>query len=452
MIGRKTGISLGLALFLLAPIFAQAQPPTTDQPPVTRQPVASQPLTIDEAVRLAISRNRTVQAAREQVEQAQAGIEIAEAGRRPMVNATVQYNRNPGGGEFEIPTVPGQPPQIVTISATENTIGVIEARQAVYTGGRVSAEISRAQALYDVSLGQLGATEAEIALSTRETYYNALLAQSLTESEQLNLEAAQEALRVAEARFDVGTAARFDVLRAQTTVSEAEQRLEEARNRARIAEIALNRLIGAPIAQDQQLVSPPLAPLPERGPDALVDAALVQRGEVLASRAQVAAAEAGIRIARSERRPEIGVAATYQIVGNENPGQTTGLAFLATASLPIYEGGRISANIRQSQSARDEARLNLEETERTVEQDVRQEYLNLQTDRRTIETAEARLRQAQEAYEIATMRYEAGVGTAVEVADALATLAAARTNLDQARFNYNIAFARLQRALGLAIY
>lgn len=447
-------ISLALALLLLIPAAAREQPAESppEVPPVVEMPVVDQPLTIGEAVQRAVSRNLTIAAARERVEQAQAGIEIARSGRRPTVNASVQYSRTPGGGEFEIPVAPGQPPQVIRISSAENTIGIIEARQAIYTGGRVSAQIDRANALYDVSLGQLGATEADIALQTRESYYNVLLAQSLTESERLNLEAAQEALRVAQVRFEVGTAAQFDVLRAQTTVSEAEQRLEEAQNQARIAEINLNRLIGAPIPQDQQLVEPALAPFPEQEPSALADIALQQRGEILSARAQVASGEAGIEIARAERRPEVGVAATYQIVGNESPAQTTGLGFIATASLPVYEGGRIRANIRQSQSVRNESRLNLEETERLVEQDVRQQYLNLQTARRTIETAQARLTQAREAYEIATVRYEAGVGTAVEVADALATLAAARTNLDQARFNYNTTYARLQRAIGFAVY
>jgi outer membrane protein TolC len=131
---------------------------------------------------------------------------------------------------------------------------------------------------------------------------------------------------------------------------------------------------------------------------------------------------------------------------------SSGLTFSAIASLPIYEGGWISSNVSQAKSARDEARSNLEETLLEVEQVVRQQHLDLQTARRTISTAESRLAQAQEAYDISGVRYEAGVGTAVEVADALSTLAAARTNLDQARFNYNIAYARLQGALGLITF
>ena len=435
MIVQRINISLGLVCILLMPAMAQG------------------PLTIDDAVKRAVSRNLTIQAARERVDQARAGIGIARSGRLPSLDLQAQYNRIPGSGTFEIPSLaPGVPPQTVSISPTENTVATIQARQAVYTGGMVSARISQASALYDVALGTLAATEAQTALQTRASYYNALLARSLIASQEQNLAAAKQHLGVAQDKFDVGTAAQFDVLRAQTTVSEAEQSLEEARNQARSAILNLNRLIASPIAADQQLVQPPMLPFPSDDVDALVKKALDQRGEVLAARAQFAAQEAGIEVARSERRPQIALTAGYRQVSKESPVLSSGLTFSATASLPLYDGARISSNVSQAKSARDEARSNLEEMLLEVEQDVRQQHLDLQTARLTITTAETRLAQAQEAYGISTVRYEAGVGTAVEVADALATLAAARTNLDQARFNYNIAYSRLQRALGLVTF
>jgi len=76
----------------------------------------------------------------------------------------------------------------------------------------------------------------------------------------------------------------------------------------------------------------------------------------------------------------------------------------------------------------------------------------VQTAHKDIETAKTRLAQATEAYDVANVRYESGVGTAVEQADAVATLSQARTNLDTARFNYIASYAALQRALGLITY
>jgi outer membrane protein TolC len=121
---------------------------------------------------------------------------------------------------------------------------------------------------------------------------------------------------------------------------------------------------------------------------------------------------------------------------------------MATASMEIFDGGRAHSDLAEAKSLKDEAGASFQDTSRGVEQDVRQAYLNLQAAGQTIETARARLAQAQEAYDVATVRYQAGVGTATEVADSLAALTASRTNLDRATFNHSTAYARLQRALG----
>ncbi|MDI6827921.1 MAG: TolC family protein, partial [Armatimonadota bacterium] len=180
----------------------------------------------------------------------------------------------------------------------------------------------------------------------------------------------------------------------------------------------------------------------------LIETALSQRSEVFTAKAQIAAAEAGVRAAKADKRPELGLDANYQLVSNENPGQTSGFSFMLALTKEISSGGRISAAISEAKSVLAEAQTQLENTKSAVELDVRQSYLRLQTAQKALETAKARLAQAEEAYEIAQVRYDAGVGTAVEIADALAALAAARTNLDQANYNQNIAYAQLQKAIG----
>ena len=410
-------------------------------------------LTIEEAVQAALTRNPSIRAAREQVAAAGARVKGARADALPQVGLSVEYRRITSPPSFEIPPlVPGDPPREIAVSPEDNTVGILAARQAVYTGGRIPAQTSRAEALLDVAVGRLGAAEAQVALQAREAYYGLLLSQGLVQSAEKSLAAAREQFASATAKFEAGTAARFDVLRAQTQVSEAEQTLVETRNQVGISRVALNRVLGLPLDQDIALSEPGLAPLPEENLASLVEMAGRERSELLAARAQLAAAEAGIRLAESARLPEIGVEADYQAVAEVTPVQTSGWTFMARASIEIFDGGRTRANIVEARSLREETRANLEDALQGVEQEVREAYLNLESARPTIETAKTRLAQAEEAYEVATVRYEAGAGTAVELADALAALTAARANLDRAIFNYNAAYARLQRALGRATY
>lgn len=438
MLRRKTIGLMLMLLFSCASVLAQEAAPT---------------LTIEEAVRTALVKNRSVQAAVEEVAAARARLRAARAENFPQLRASVEYRRITAPPSFEIPSlIPGAPPREVAVATEENIVRTIAARQALYTGGRIPAQISRAEALLDAALSRLGSTEAQVALQTREAYYRVLLSQSLVRSAEESLAAAREQLAAATARFEAGAAAQFDVLRAQTQVSEAEQNLAEARNQVEISRVNLNRVLGTPLEQVAALSEPGLAAFPEENLSSLIEAARRQRAELLAARAQLAAAEAGIRLAESQWRPELDLSANYQAVSEVTPALTTGWTFAAIASMEIFDGGRRRANVAEARSLRDEARVNLEDVSQAVEQDVRQAYLNLQTARQTIETAKTRLAQAQEAYNVATVRYEAGVGTAVELADALAALTAARTNLDRASFNYNAAYAALQRALGRTIY
>lgn len=401
-------------------------------------------LTVADAIRTAVSGNPLLDAARRRALAARADIGSARADLFPQVDVQAQYTHESAPASIQIPGTP----QTITVGVSDSTVTSITARQYIYTGGRLPALISQAEALYDAAVAQLGSAEADTALQVRQAFYNVLLAQANVTAQERNLSAAQSQLRDANTRFEAGVSARFDVLRAETQVSQAEQSLLEARNSVETAFVALNRAMGVPQSRRWTIVDPGLAPLPAEPLPDLVAAARRGRGEVLAARAQAAAQEAGINIARAEGLPTLSIAASYNIVSTQNPFQNSGWIISATAALNLFNGGRTRADVSAAQARTEEARANLEDVTQGVEQDVRQSYLNLVTSQRTMDTAETTLRQAEEAYDVATVRYQAGVGTATELADALAQLAQARANLNQARYNYNIVWARLQRALG----
>lgn len=405
-------------------------------------------LTIDQAVQTALTDNLTLRNARLEIRAARARIGEARSAEYPQINATGNYTHL-----TNVPTIsiPGSPVTFSLVPA-DNIVGVVSTRLSVYSGGRVQAQVSRAEALYDATVARLGTTEEQVAYQTRSAYYGVLLSQSLTRSNEATLAAARSQLATAEARYAAGTAPRFDVLRAQTQVSQAEQNLTQSQSQSTTSMVALDRMLGVPLNRTYTLTEPPLAPTPTESLDTLIATAESQRPEILAAQAQVAAARSGIRLARAELIPGLDLVASYQTVEKPNPSQSVGWTLSAVVNWSLFNGGRASSDLHEAQTLTAEAQTNLEDTRRAVEQDVRTAYADVQTAAANIVTARAGLAQAQEAYDIATVRYEAGVGTATELADALATLSTARTNLDRAIFNYNIAYAALQRALGRVTY
>ena len=408
-------------------------------------------LTINDAVRIALDKNNSVLLAREEVAAAKDRIGEARSESYPQIAVQSQYTHFSEVPVFELPSTTG-PSTIIALIPPDNIVSSISARQALYTGGKISGGISKAEALYDLSLSRLGTVRTQVALQTRQAYYSVLLNEALVKSATDNLSAAQKQLDDATAKFDAGTAAKFDVLRSQTQVSEAQQTLVQTKNQVEISRVALNRVVGSPLSTSYKLTDPELAPLPKDAVQTLIDAAERQRAEILSARAQVRATDYGIKVARSAGLPQLGLTVSGQKVQHENASGVSGWTFIAGVSQEIFDGGRIRSSIKEAKSLKGEAEINLADATQGVEQAVRQAYLNLQTARQTIDTATARLAQASEAYDVATVRYESGVGTATELTDSFAALTQARTSVDTSHFNYSILFATLQRAIGLSTY
>jgi outer membrane protein TolC len=339
--------------------------------------------------------------------------------------------------------------EVLYLVPYDNTVGAITVRQAIYTGGAISGNISREGALYDMALSNLGVTQAQIALQTRQAYYSVLLNQALVTSARESLDAAQKQLTDANSRYEAGTAAEFDVLRAKTEVSQAQQTLTQNLNQVEISRVALNRIVNVPLGTTYVFLEPGLAKSTAESLQDLISKAEKQRAEVLGARAQMKAAEYGVRVARSAGYPQVGISASYQNLFNHDVSQVSGWAFVANVTQEIFDAGRIRADVKQAKAMREQAEISLQDTIQSVEQDVRQAYLNLKTAQQTLVTAQTNLAQASDAYDVATVRYEAGVGTATELADAFATLTAGRVNVDTGKVNVNLAFAALQRAMGV---
>lgn len=436
MLNTRTAGFIGVILFLCSSWVAFSQAPET-----------APTLTVDQAVQTALSQNLTLRNARLEITAARARIASARSAQFPSVAATGQYTHLTNVPVIQVPSPVG-PPQSFSTSTADNIIGVVSTRLAVYTGGRVQAQVSRAEAQYDATVSRLASTESQVAFQTRSAYYAVLLNESLVRSNEQSLASARAQLTTAQARFEIGTSPRFDVLRAETQVSEAVQNLTQSQTQVETSRVTLNRILGVPLSRTYNLVQPGTAPALAENLDTLISIAEGQRAELLSAQAQVQAAEAGIRLARADLIPELDLVANYQTVQKTTPAQVTGWTLSAVLNWALFNGGRTQANVAEAKALTAEAQTNLEDTSRLVEQEVRQAYADLQSAAVTIDTAKSRLAQAQEAYDIAVVRYEAGVGTATELADVLATLSVARTNLDRALFNYNISYAGLQRALG----
>jgi len=118
------------------------------------------------------------------------------------------------------------------------------------------------------------------------------------------------------------------------------------------------------------------------------------------------------------------------------------------ANWSLFNGGEVTAKIRSAEAQLRRSQNELTALQLQVELEVKSACLLLESAAAQKRAAEKEVEQATEAHRIATLRYQEGVGTSVEVLDAEANLSGARTRLNAAIYNLNLAVANLDLAVG----
>jgi outer membrane protein TolC len=139
----------------------------------------------------------------------------------------------------------------------------------------------------------------------------------------------------------------------------------------------------------------------------------------------------------------LGLPASTELVVSQNSG-----AIAVSATWNLFNGGFIYGSIRSAQARQRQAEQAVEQLRLQIGLDVKTAYFAFQSAQGQMLAAHKEVEQAQEAHRVATLRYEEGVGTSVEILDAEATLQDARTRLNQSVFGLNLSLAQIDFAAG----
>ena len=282
-------------------------------------------------------------------------------------------------------------------------------------------------------------------------YIQALSDQARIASIQAQLVTAQNLYDQAVDMKRAGVVAAIDVLRAQVELQAQQQRLVAARNEFDKAKLALARAIGMPISQQFRLTTEaPYRPNPSLGLDQALDQALRSRADYQSSLARQRAAELSVQAASAERLPSLQVSADYGVLGPD-PGRSHG-TFTTVGALvvPIFEGGRIQADVQAAQAALKQIQAQVQDTKVRIEYEVRSSFLDMSSAAQQVEVARSSVDLATEQLRQAQDRFAAGVTNNIEVIQAQESLALTNENYIASLLAHNLAKLSLARALGSA--
>ncbi len=326
--------------------------------------------------------------------------------------------------------------------------------QLLYNGGAVGAAIDIARLSENNAFLQLDATIDATVFLIREAYYNVLVTRSLIDVREATVKLLEEELANQERRLNAGTVTRFNVLRAEVELANAKPPLIRARNLQRIALINLARLLA--IDYSPEATNPPFRvvgnldyqPSSFKLEDILGQAAR-RRPEIRLADQQIAIARRQLVIDRSGSLPRVSAFGGYDFISDRSKNNfdaaNQGWRVGVQGQWDIFDGFRTAGKLEQTRAEITAAELDSEQTRRDVDAEVRQAYFAWVEARELILSQRKNVEQATEALRLANSRFDVGAATQLDVLQANVALTDARTNELEARFDYNLAIARLER-------
>lgn len=397
--------------------------------------------------------NLQVRAASFDVTVAQAQLAQARGARQPSVTVSGSYTQMQSipGQTVTIPNPFGPAPPTITFVFPGSDTNQVALRLGVqfplYTGGRVESQIALAEANLRGAQAVFARTIQQVVFQAQQAYLTALLARENLAAAQRSLDQANESLRVARARVAAGVVAEFDALQADVSVAGAQQGLVRAEIGVRNGDAALNAMLNQPLGTPLAFADT-LEPRAVAGTmEAAIEQALRTRPELVEIRSRAEAARASIELAASGGRPSLTLSSGYEFSGPTGSIFGAWSATLAV-TLSLYDGGITRERIREAELRVEQLKVLEAQTRQRIELDVRQAWLALEQAGGELTATGRGVEQAREATRIAGVRYQAGVGTLLEVTTAQSSLAQAEFSLASARFSQNLARVQVILAVG----
>ncbi len=326
-------------------------------------------------------------------------------------------------------------------------------RQALYQRERF-LQLEQADNRVVQADAQLVAAQQNLLLRVATRYFLVLGAQDNVAFVEADKEAIARTLDQAQQRFDVGLAAITDTLEAQArydiAVSDAinaERLLDDTRE-------ALRELTGElPLAPEVLKAEIPLITPEPVDQDAWVAAALEQNPLVLAARAATEVAKQEIQVQNSGHYPSLDMVADYSYrdteFGGFTPLERNDSAIGLQLSLPLYEGGLVSSQTRQSRYQYNQAREEQEKQRRATERQTRDNYRGIISGISKVSALKNAVISNEKAVEAAETGFEVGTRAVVDVLDAQRELLRARRDHARSRYDYLLDTLRLKQAAGI---
>jgi outer membrane protein len=350
-------------------------------------PAFGRTLTLEECVELVMERNSGLKASRAASLSAAEDVTMSRADLLPALKLKSYYTFIDKADRLIIDSnafAPGLPAQKTTLSLGErDSYGVgLTLRQPLFTGGSLTNAHQLAKHEASAATYEYSRQRTLLLFQVKKTFNEALIAASRIHAAESAVKAAGERIKVAEARREEGFADQEEVLRREADLAMARTRLIKSRNRSTLVLGKLRQLTGSGPDEEIEIVGKPAKLTLTGGLEELTKGARERREDIRSATEKSAAAESGVRMARSGFLPQIFLEGNYLRQKETRIARPELWSLTVQAEWSLFEWGRTSASVRKAVARHNQLDLAREELSRTAQLEIEetwQEVVELQS-------------------------------------------------------------------------
>ncbi len=439
-------------LLILLAVVLSASPALPAQDAQARGTVS---LTVEQAVEMGLKYSKSLQSSSEKAEGAEAKARENDSFRWPTMKLSGAYTRLSRVPPFEIDLAFLGLGRFIVNPTLLNAYNMqLTVQQPLFTGFQLSGLSDLGHFEARAAREELRKDESEVSLSVRTAYWTVYKARDFMRLVDDNAALVEAHLKDVRNFFEQGMASQNDVLKVQVQLSSVQVMRLQAANGVTLATMALDSLIGLPVNTEVLILSSVREPTPEPAAlDTLLTRALDRRPEVRAMDFQIKSAEAGIKIARSGRYPQVYlVGNVYMSRPNErimpivDKFRNTWDLSLAV-SLDLWNWNRSGHQARQAQALLAQARNGAAQLKDGVVLEVSQNYYALEQQKLAVKLAAETVVQAEENCRVTGNRFKAGLALNSDLLDAEVALLQAKISHSQALVDCELLRAGLAKSV-----
>jgi len=416
-------------------------------------------LTLEEAIGLGIANSTTVQAKVLAVGSSKASVAGAKAAYYPVVSSNGTWSHLfmqpstslPGGSSYTAPNDP------VSLS--------LDVNQTVYTFGKIKNAVRIGEKSLTLAEMNLKEETRKLAVDIRKAFYGYLLAKEFVRINEITIRFKEETLNVARKKYEAGIASDYEVLQAESDVTDFQPQLISSQNQVQFALLAVMDLLNVTSKEgfDVELVGALEPKFVTFDKQEMIKLALENKYDILNFRKTMEIAEVNSRIVAAANKPTVVAFGNYILTSGFDAesgkdkywGQGSWTDTLTVAAAvqvplsPLLPWSKERADVAKDKLDYEQMKLNLTTIESGVRLNIENLLLKIEEEKAKIHSREKSKELLSRLYRTTREGYTRGLVSNLELRDVETNLNNAALGYNLAVYNYTVAVILLYDAIGV---